>query len=445
MHFPTWWEHDLDAIVAKDFNHPSVIFYSIGNEIEEVGLPAGAELARAMAARIRAQDATRLITNGVNLTLTVLADASDGLLNATLGGSGAADLAQSDLVTRKTEESFAVLDVAGYNYAESRYVADHDRFPNRVIVGTETFPRQIDRLWRLVLDNDHVIGDFTWTGWDYLGEVGIGRTEYESDPPVVGDGFVAPYPWRTAACADIDITGHRLPISFYRQIVFGLRVEPFIAVRPPAHHMANKRFSTPWSWSTSVDSWTWDGDEGRPTLVEVYADADEVELMQDGRSLGRQPAGEAHRFSARFEVTYEPGELVAVAHRGGVEVGRTTLRSAVGALRLRLEVDQEEAAHGVADLAFVKANLVDDAGTPHPGADRELRVRVEGPAVLQGLGSAAPASEDDYLADHCRTYRGRALAVVRPTGVGAITVHVDSDGIQPATATIVARSAMEEL
>ncbi len=444
MHFPTWWERDLDAMATKDVNHPSVVLYSIGNEIAEVGVAAGAAQGRAMVARIRSLDPTRPITNGVNLLLPVLSELStsgmDGAqLNAVLGESGGADIMGSELVTAKTAESFAVLDVAGYNYADVRYEVDRARFPNRVIVGSETFPQMIDRNWRLVLDNDHVIGDFTWTGWDYLGEVGIGRIEHEGDPVVESrGGFAAAYPWRTGACGDIDITGHRLPISYYRQIVFGLRSDPYIAVRPPAHHAARKRFSTPWSWSTAVESWTWDGDEGRPVTIEVYADADEVELFQDGRSLGRQPAGEAHRFRTQFETTYEPGELIAVAYRGGDEVGRTTLRSARGDIHLDVRVDRAEIMADDRDLAFVTVALVDAAGTVHTSADREIGVTVDGPGTIQGLGSAAPASEESLLDDHCTTYRGRALAVVRPAGPGEITVRVTADGCDAVAVGLVA-------
>jgi beta-galactosidase len=434
LHFSTWWERDLDAMVAKDFNHPSVIMYSIGNEIREVGTPEGAVQSRAMAKRIRRQDPTRPVTNGVNLLLTILSEVVETgrQLNEALGGAGEGQILRSERVTQRTAESFAALDVAGYNYADVRYESDRELFPNRVIVGSETFPRLIDRNWRLVLDNDHVIGDFTWTGWDYLGEAGVGRVEHDGDLAVASaGGFAAGYPWRTASCGDIDIVGERLPVSYYREIVFGLRSDPYLAVRPPAHRGARRRFSTPWSWSSAVAGWTWEGDEGRKTTIEVYADADEVELFQDGRSLGRKPAGEAARFSARFETTYEPGELTAVSYREGAEIGRTTLRSAVGEVGLAVSVDRSEIVANDHDLAFVNISLVDADGTVHPGRDRQIAVTVHGAGVLQGLGSAAPSSEESFLEGRCTTYRGRALAVVRPTGSGEISVKVTADGCDP--------------
>ena len=218
LNFPQWWERDIEAMVAKDVNHPSVILYSIGNEIPETGSPAGAAWGRKLAEKVRSLDGTRYVTNAVNGMLAVLdalaamrAQPSENAgINALMADP--ADMmnaiSSSDLVTRRTAESFSVLDVAGINYAEARYDLDRDLFPNRIIVGSETFPTRIDGNWRLVRQHGNVIGDFTWTGWDYLGEAGIGRPQYAT-----ADGsrpaFTAPYPYLLAGCGDIDITGHR--------------------------------------------------------------------------------------------------------------------------------------------------------------------------------------------------------------------------------------------
>jgi beta-galactosidase len=187
----------------------------------------------------------------------------------------------------------------------------------------------------------------------------------------------------------------------------------------------------PWSWSTAVASWTWEGDEGRETTVEVYSATEEVELWKDGTLVGRQPAGPAHSFQARFVTTYEPGELVAVSFTGGRETGRAALRTAVGAPRLSVTLDRGELTADHRDLGFLAIELVDQAGTIHPCVDRDVSVRVDGAARLQGLGSAAPSSDESFLADRCRTYCGRAVAVVRPTSTGAFTVTVTADGCEP--------------
>jgi beta-galactosidase len=337
----------------------------------------------------------------------------------------------------RSAEPLSYLDVAGYNYMEARYGPDGEAYPNRVIVGTETHPVAIDTGWAAVRSRPHVIGDFTWTGWDYLGEAGIGRTEYP-DPDSSGSAvpsFQGAYPWRTAWCGDIDITGHRRPQSFYREIVFGLRTDPYVAVQRPEHH-GQEGGITPWSWSDSVASWSWDGYEGAPVTVEVYADADEVELVVNGRSVGTQPAGAPERFRAAFETVYEPGELQAVARRGGEEIGRTALRSAKGPVRLGAELDRSEITAHPLDLAYLSVTLVDDEGALFGNADRSVGVSVVGPGVLQALGSANPETTEGFGDATCRTFDGRALAVVRPPGPGHMVVTVTADECDPRSVRI---------
>jgi beta-galactosidase len=332
----------------------------------------------------------------------------------------------SALVTQRTAESYSVLDVAGMNYSDSRYGLDRDLFPHRIILGTETFPTRIAELWRLVKQYSHVIGDFTWTGWDYLGEVGAGRPQYATtDTP--RPTFMAPYPYLLAGCGDIDITGHRRPASYYREIVFGLRTQPYVAIQRPQHH--GKTFTgTPWAWSDAISSWTWPGFEDSPITVEVYSDADEVELLLNGRSLGRTPVGEDHRFRAEFDTLYEPGELSAIAYRDGTESGRHVVRSATGPVVLRAEADRGVITAGGGDLAYVTLTLTDTGGTPYASADRPVSVEVTGDGVLLGFGSADPSTEERFDSTERHTYDGRALAVLRPTGPGKIRLTATAPG-----------------
>jgi beta-galactosidase len=443
--FPEWWERDVESMVAKDFNHPSVVLYSIGNEIFETGRPIGSVWGRRLAERIRSLDDTRFVTNAVNHLLSVADRARD------LMGDGAAPdadvntmiaamgdmflkVSASKEVTRATEESHAVLDVAGVNYGDSRYELDRGLFPNRIIVGAETFPEHIDELWRLVQANPHVIGDFTWTGWDYLGEAGIGRVDYVDDDYVT-TGIAGPYPWLTGWVGDIDITGRRRPMSYYRETVFGLRHQPYIAVHRPQFH-GRPTFQTPWSWTDSLSSWSWDVPEGSPATVDVYSDADEVELLVNGRSVARSPVGAEKAFLARFEVPYEPGELVAVAYGDGAERARTALRTADGALRLVAGADRDAVRADDTDLAYVAITLEDGEGNVAAHRDRLVSVRVDGPGMLAGLGSANPRTEEPFGAAECTTFDGRALAVVRPTGPGEIEVRVEAEGCEPVTVTV---------
>ncbi|MEV6350602.1 glycoside hydrolase family 2 TIM barrel-domain containing protein [Actinoplanes sp. NPDC051851] len=442
LNFAEWWERDIEAMVTNDRNHPSVIMYSIGNEIPEAGSPAGAVQGRALAERIRALDPTRYVTNGVNNMLAVMADLAamraqqeqdGGGINTAMAGN-AGDMmnaiAGSDLVTQRTAESYALLDVAGMNYSEARYPLDAGLFPNRIILGTETFPTRIADLWAQVLRHDHVIGDFTWTGWDYLGEVGIGRPQYH-DPDAV-PAFNGPYPYLLAGTGDIDILGDRRPASYYREIVFGLRSLPYLAVRRPQHF--GKTFSgTPWAWSDAIASWTWPGSEGQPATVEVYSAGDEAELLVDGESTGRRGLVE-HRTA--FDVVYQPGELVAVAYEKGVEIGRHRLRTATGPLSLRAVAEQTAVAVGGGDLAYVALTLTDAGGVVHTAADRPITVEVTGDGELIGLGSADPCTAERFDATTRTSYEGRVLAVLRPTGPGKIRLLATAPGCDPAEVLI---------
>jgi beta-galactosidase len=458
LRFPDWWEADVEAMVRKDFNHPSVIMYSIGNEVPEAGTPMGARVGRALAEKIRALDSTRFVTEAVSGLLVGGAELFAQLRGGSAEGSEAPDeetgvntamtqiadllneLMKAPVVATNSAQTASYLDVVGYNYMESRLATDGELYPNRVIVASETHPAAIDRGWASVRQHAHVIGDFTWTGWDYLGEVGVGRTVYSEPGSTRGvQSFLGDYPWRTAWCGDIDITGHRRPQSYYREIVFGLRTEPYVAVQRPEHHGAVAA-GTPWSWGDVVSSWSWAGHEGAPVAVEVYADADEVELLVNGRSAGREPSGVAHRYTSRFEVTYEPGLLEAVSRRDGAEIGRTIIRSAGEAMVLDARVDRSVIAADSEDLAFVTLSLVDDEGTLRLSRDRRIDVQVDGPGVLQALGSANPATEEGSTGTSCTTFDGRALAIVRPTGEGRIGLRVTAEGCEPQQVEIDARS-----
>ena len=431
LDFPQWWAADLESMVAKDYNHPSVIMYSLGNEIVEIGTPHGARLARRMAEHVRSHDHTRLVTNGVNAALAVLDEEPPE--NAAAGLNDLGDsmnrLGSSASASRRIAESSAALDVLGLNYAEGRYAADREQFPHRVIVGSETFPSRIGTLWPMVRDHPNVIGDFTWTGWDYLGEVGIGSTPYAEDEDAVAS-LEREFPFLTAWCGDLDITGWRRPVSFYREIVFGLRTEPYLAVRRPEHHGHTIALHSPWAWSDSISSWTWPGFEGQPVTVEVYADADEVALLLDGTEVARAAVGQPRPMLAVLETTYSPGELVAVAYRDGSEVGRTALATA-GEPLLTASADRTRLRADDVDLAFIAIELRDADSRLVTSADTVVTVDVSGAAMLAGLCSANPKTAERFDAGAWRTFAGRALAVVRPTEEGPATVTISAADQDP--------------
>ena len=442
--FPEWWRRDLEAMVVKDRNHPSVIIYSIGNEIPEAATRSGNELTRALSAATRRLDPARYVTAAVNGALFAMEGALE-IEQELLGGASLEPVAEinarrmsladrlaalgvTDAVTELTREAYGALDIAGMNYQDCRYELDRDLFPNRVIVGSETFPTEIDRLWSLVRANPHVIGDFTWTGWDYLGEPGLGRMHYRDQP--TDDAGLASYPYLLSGAGDIDITGERRPASYFREIVFGLRREPYIAVRRPSTR-GREMSSAPWSWTDSIPSWTWPDAGADPLTVEVYSDAAEVELLLDGRTLGRQPAGPEHRYRALFHVEYAPGLLEAVAIRDGVAAERTALRTAGVDHRLALTAERTMITADGRDLAFVVVEVVDADGVRAADSEVEVELQIEGPGSLQGFGSARPSTQESFADAAHSLYDGRALAVIRPHGAGRITVTATAAGLGP--------------
>lgn len=446
FNFPKWWEQDVEAIVAKNFNHPSVIFYSIGNEIPEAGNKHGARLGRLQAERIRELDPTRFVTNGINGFVAVLdsvlegmrarrqeaAGAPSGGVNQMMNSFGAMmdSIQASPMVSAATEESFAVLDVAGMNYGAARYEQDNTDFPNRMIIGTETWPDTIDKNWELVTRFPHVLGDFTWTGMDYLGENGIGVLKYKGEPGATTSGFVTPYPGLTAFSGDLDLTGHRRTISYYREVVFGLRTEPYIAVQRPERYNSEIAMATPWSWSDTISNWSWPSYEGKPIRIEVYSDADEIELLLNESTIARSTVGQNKAYRADFDVTYEPGTLTAVALKDGIEVGRSSISSASSRIQISANADRTTIQATARDLAFIDIALTDENGILH-NVERAVTVEVTGDGILQGLGSGHHTSAEPFNSTMRTTLDGRALAIVRPLRAGQIKVTISCEDTQP--------------
>ncbi|MFK4852111.1 DUF4982 domain-containing protein [Microbacterium sp. LTA6] len=444
--FPEWWERDVEAMVATDFNHASVIIYSIGNEIPETGNAIASQWGRKLAEKVRELDDTRYVTNGINGFVSALseitdmieavaadtaassetADAeADGGVNALMGSTeDFMDwVATSPLVTAATAESFAVLDIVGLNYGDARYEMERHEHPNRIVVGTETFPSRIDRNWKLVTEHPHVIGDFTWSGWDYLGEVGVGRVKYEGEP----DAFDGEFPWLTSWSADLDMTGHRRPMSYYRETVFGLRTEPYIAVRRPSNH--GRAFTLgQWSWTDAVSSWSWNIEDGFPMALEVYSDADEIRLQLNDRVIATQRVGARRAFVADFEIPFESGALTAVALRDGEEVSRSILKSAAGEALLDVRLDKTTAELRDGTLFFAEIELRDGGGSLINDADRPVTVTVTGAGSLAAFGSGRPRTIERFDQNTHGTYDGRVLAVIRPDRAGTIEIAVAAEG-----------------
>ena len=406
--FLSHWQEDVEAMVDLAYNHPSVILYSIGNEIGEVSNAHEAQYGRAICNRIRSLDPGRYITNCVNIALALmdrlpeLAVRAGMDINSIMNGNAEelARLLASKELGEPLEEAFSYLDIAGYNYASFRYEADAVFYPHRIMLGAESYPDALYENWKLCKKLPQLIGDFGWSAWDYLGEAGVGQLRYGD---ALDYDLYGAYPWKTANCGDFDLIGDRRPISYWRQIACGLRQEPYIAVQDPAHY-GEKQSPTRWGWSDALRSWNYRGYEGRAIVAEVYSDADEVELFLNGRSLGRKAPV---RCKVLFDTVYEEGELIAVNLRNGQTAQKDRLVTA----SYDVHLEQTDCGDGITELS-----VKDENGVLNPDAALCLSARVSGDRTILGFGTADPQSEECFCDTTVRTYKGRALIVTRGDG-----------------------------
>jgi beta-galactosidase len=440
-YFSDWWRQDLRDLAARDYNHPSLVMYSMGNEVSETAQKRGAKLSEEMASFCRALDSTRPVTCGINLFFNLLSSLgfgvySDkkalrtaegrkakavgseffnnlaGLLGAPFMKFGAA-LRGSD---KKTREAFSKFDVAGYNYGIKRYKKDFKKYPQRVILGTETFCADTYAFVRLAEKNPALIGDFVWSGMDYLGEVGLGSWDYREYAP----DFTRGLGWLTAGTGKLDITGKPTGESAYTKVAYGLD-DIRIAVIP-VHTFREKHAPSAWRMTNAVESWSWDGGAGKKTAVEVYARAYAVELFVNGKRRGRQKAKNDCKFV--FIVNYQEGELQAVAYNRDAEIIAETSLVTAGADTVLSAVPERKTIN-MADLCYARLRYTDSKGIWKPSARGHIKIRAQGGKVL-GFGNACPYNPTGYLTDTSDTYYGEAVAVIKPECPGKMTLYAES-------------------
>lgn len=400
------WAQDIDSLVISGRNHPSVLFWSIGNEIPEDGTPQGVETGRKLVERVRRLDPTRPVTQGVN-----------------------ADPPRSS-------NQFDLLDVGGFNYHAHDFDAERAKFPERILYTSESLSKDAFPYWRHVETKPWVIGDFVWTAVDYIGESGIGWMGYSQDWQKLG-----PYPWNLAYSGEIDATGRKRPAAYYREILWKTGIDPIaVFVRQPAgtEDLPDRHFFpiTPphldWSLDDVHPSWTWPGQENKPLEVNVYSEFPEVELFLNGKSLGRRTVGVESEYKAIFKVPYAPGNLTAIGYRDGREAGRWTLRTAGSPAQAHVAVDRARLTANGEDLAYLTVELEDADGVPvyARDKDRQVRVSVRGAGTLAGTGNGNPMDVSSFQSGARKTFHGRAVAVIRAgTTAGPIILDVEVEGL----------------
>ena len=450
-HFLDRCDADLRTIAARDYNHPSVIMYSIGNEVADPIAPEGVALERSLVELLHALDPTRPVTCGLNLAMMVMERAGrDWYGNAEgvseqVGATGAPrgsllfNLAAQAAGTSMTWLSRApgadalvspaldALDIAGYNYASARYALDARKHPERIIVGSETFPHELVRNWRLVESIPTLIGDFMWAAWDYLGEAGAGAWAYTPEEA----GFVKPWPWLLAGSGAIDILGHPGAPAALASAVWDALEGPSIQVRP-VNRMRGRTYKATWRGTDAIPSWSWYGCAGEHAEVEVYdAHAHAVRLELNGRTIGHSCVC-SH--VARLCLDYEPGTLEAIAlDEHGRELGRSRLVSAQPPFHLEVRPEKESVPAG--GIAYVEIAIVGANGQVESNFDETLTCTVEGGELL-AFGSAQPAPTESYLDGRFTAYRGYAQAVVHRAEPGRATLTVRGTTLAPATVEV---------
>ncbi|TVR70011.1 MAG: glycoside hydrolase family 2 protein, partial [Marinilabiliales bacterium] len=406
--FDEWWEKDLASMVLRDRNHPSVIIWSIGNEIKERADSNGLAIARMLRDKVREMDMTRPVTQGVSEFWET-----------------------PGRPWEDTAPVFAQLDVHGYNYMWSEYETDHEKYPERIMIGTESLPSEALENWQMAEKHPYVLGDFVWTGMDYFGESGIGSHWLDDDDRP----FLPPWPWFNANCGDISVLGYKKPQMYFRDVVW--RNSPLeMMVHAPVPE-GRTLIVSKWGWPDEHKSWNWEGHEGTPLQVSVYTRCEQVRLELNGQVLGVKDVSEETSLTARFEVPWEPGELVAIGMDEGREVAREVLRTTglPHGLRIRPERDAVKAAPG--ELVWFNIEVIDKEGLPVPAAEIPVELIITGPAELQAVGNGNPSGMKSFRQPLVKTYGGRCQLIVRPgMEPGEITVLAKSPGIVSGTAKV---------
>ena len=453
-YFNEWWHQDLTDMVEKDYNHPCVVLYSTGNEVSETAQKRGIALTKEMTDFLHGLDDSRPVTCGVNIFFNFLSSIGFGVYSdekakkeaeraekAKQRGEKAAKkkavgsqffnnlagLLGDEFMKRgatlhgcdvKTRDAFANMDIAGYNYGIYRYKHDLKKYPQRLILGSETFCNDAYKFRELAKQEPRLVGDFVWAGMDYLGEVMVGSWEY-ADYAETFDGGPG---WVSAGSGRIDLTGKPLGEALYTRVALEADNGPYIAVCP-VNHTGDRHSPSAWKMTNAMPSWSWTGCEGRKANVEVYARAARVDLVLNGHTVGSKTL--KNDCLARFSIPYESGTLEAVSYDAADhEIGRCKLQSAGSTTRLTLDAEEPTVKPG--HLCYIRLRYTDENGITKPLVRGSIQVQVRG-GTLVGLGSACPFNKHSYLDSETDTYYGEALAIVRMGDGDAMTIAA-SDG-----------------
>ena len=443
-----WWEKDLADMVDKDYNHPCVIAYSTGNEVAETARKEGIEFTGQMTQYLNKLDPTRPVSCGINIFFNFLSSIGFGVYSdekaekeAKAAEQGGKKKKKSSVGSEfynklacvmgdkfmkfgatlhacdvKTRDAYANMNIAGYNYGIWRYRKDAKKYPDRLILGSETFCKDAWLFWQIAKEVPQVVGDFVWSGMDYIGETGMGAPEY-------GDYKMTELESQsTGGNGRIDLTGKPRAEAAYTRVALEQESGPYIGVCPVDR--TDDPNLTGWTLTKALESWSWENCEGNTATVEIYSMADRVQVQVNGKTVGQKKTDKTGR--TIFKVPYEPGRITAIAYNAdGREEGRYELVSADAEAVLRVLPEEESVKKD--GLSFVRLRYTDENGIWKPQQRHELTVKVENGTLL-GLGNANSYYIGNYTTDTTETYYGEALAVIRADGNEDVRVTVREDG-----------------
>lgn len=400
-YFEEWYKKDIQAMVLRDRNHPGIVMWSFGNEVQERADPEGIEVGKKLIAAIKEYDTTRPVTQAI--------------------------CGFWDNPGREWDYSagaFEICDIGGYNYQYQQYESDHLKYPERIMYGSEAVAMQAWEHWEMVKKHSYVIGDFVWTGMDYIGESGIGHTIRSEDPNAKAHGL-QPWPWYNAWCGDIDLTGNKKPQSFYRDVVWGESRLEMLVQRPMEEGFTE--ITSFWGWPEEMKSWTWPGSDNKKMKVRVYSSYPKVRLELNGNTIGEKVIRSKDKYIAEFSVPYQPGTLKAIGLSGDSILESQILRTAGALKNINLVPESNELRADRNSLIYIQVEARDETGTLLPDASTSLTVEVSGAAELLAAGNASPTLQGSFRDASFELFRGRGLIIIRSTGTHG-EAHVKVSG-----------------
>lgn len=399
--FKEWAKTDLKDFILRDRNHPSIIMWSIGNEVDYPNDPYTHQILNTEANPQTWVKFSETLPHADRLgvvarELVTVIKELDNTRPVTAGLASA-------LMSNETGYADA-LDVAGYNYQEFRYEPDHKKYPDRPLYGSEN--GMTLEMWNYVADNDYVMGQFLWTGFEYLGEAGR-------------------FPMRSNTAGIIDLGGNKKPEFFFRQSLWSDKPMVFLGTsdrltdRDPVNLWSHKRVEPLWNYK-----------EGQNISVNAFSNCEEVELFLNNKSLGTAKMADFQNRTISWDVPFENGTLRAVAKNGGKEVASYELKTTGSPVTITARCDKKSLKADRQDLAHVFINICDEEGNTVYSADNEITCEITGPVKLLGMEDSNPSNIEDYKDNKQHTFHGKLLIYLQATDkVGKVTIKLSSPGL----------------